>query len=311
MANLPLVRLASLPNLAYLDLVRRYHQKGLTMRHGIKKFLKITVAILFAGLLTVFTQVGGVIWLLCLFFFRFIDRKIKPAWKRVAAKSLLFAGCYLIITFFLIPLIAKPLGRVPLPVFEKRGLQPGNVWTCILNRNYVKPELKEIAFRVAENMRTTYSGTAVNYLDANFPFFDRFPLLPHLSHHDGKKLDLSFQYDKPRTGQITQSIPSFTGYGVCEAPLAGEENTPENCEKKGYWQYSILRDLTPQGSRSRFALNPDRTRSLIQAFAAEKKIGKIFIEPHLKARLGLTSAKIRFHGCRAVRHDDHIHVQLK
>lgn len=171
------------------------------MRHGIKKFLKIAFAILFAGLLTVFTQVGGVIWLLCLFFFRFIGRKIKPAWKRVAAKSLLFAGCYLIITFFLIPLIAKPLGRVPLPVFEKRGLQPGNVWTCILNRNYVKPELKEIAFRVAENMRTTYPGTAVNYLDANFPFFDRFPLLPHLSHQTARNSTFLFNTTTPKPGR--------------------------------------------------------------------------------------------------------------
>jgi hypothetical protein len=27
--------------------------------------------------------------------------------------------------------------------------------------------------------------------------------------------------------------------------------------------------------------------------------------------LGLTNNKIRFHGCHAVRHDDHLHVQLK
>ncbi|MFT5619364.1 MAG: hypothetical protein ACI85I_002607, partial [Arenicella sp.] len=39
--------------------------------------------------------------------------------------------------------------------------------------------------------------------------------------------------------------------------------------------------------------------------------GKVFIEPHLKTRLGLENySKIRFHGCQAVRHDDHIHVQL-
>ncbi len=34
-------------------------------------------------------------------------------------------------------------------------------------------------------------------------------------------------------------------------------------------------------------------------------------KPHLKTRLKLSSAKIRFHGCQAVRHDDHIHVQLR
>ena len=37
---------------------------------------------------------------------------------------------------------------------------------------------------------------------------------------------------------------------------------------------------------------------------------KIFIEPHLKQRLGIKNQKVRFHGCGAVRHDDHIHLQI-
>jgi hypothetical protein len=54
-----------------------------------------------------------------------------------------------------------------------------------------------------------------------------------------------------------------------------------------------------------------RTKALVNMFVSEYEIGKIFIEPHLKTRLKLTSDKIRFHGCQAVRHDDHIHVQLR
>jgi hypothetical protein len=30
------------------------------------------------------------------------------------------------------------------------------------------------------------------YLDANFPFFDRFSLLPYLNHTNGRKIDISF-----------------------------------------------------------------------------------------------------------------------
>ena len=37
---------------------------------------------------------------------------------------------------------------------------------------------------------------------------------------------------------------------------------------------------------------------------------KVFIEPHLRRRLGVESSKLRFQGCRAARHDDHIHMQL-
>ena len=43
----------------------------------------------------------------------------------------------------------------------------------------------------------------------------------------------------------------------------------------------------------------------------QNEISKIFIEPHLKKRMNLKNPKIRFHGCRAVRHDDHIHLQIK
>jgi len=46
-------------------------------------------------------------------------------------------------------------------------------------------------------------------------------------------------------------------------------------------------------------------------FASADATGKIFIEPHLVKRLKLASNKIRFQGCRAVRHDDHLHVQLR
>lgn len=37
---------------------------------------------------------------------------------------------------------------------------------------------------------------------------------------------------------------------------------------------------------------------------------KILIEPHIPARLGVSSRAIRFQGCRAARHDDHIHNQI-
>ena len=40
--------------------------------------------------------------------------------------------------------------------------------------------------------------------------------------------------------------------------------------------------------------------------------GKILLEPHLAHRLGVEGRpNIRFQGCRAARHDDHIHVQIR
>jgi hypothetical protein len=46
----------------------------------------------------------------------------------------------------------------------------------------------------------------------------------------------------------------------------------------------------------------------LRTLTADPRIGKIFIEPHLKQRFAPSEAKIRFQGCRAARHDDHIHL---
>jgi hypothetical protein len=164
---------------------------------------------------------------------------------------------------------------------------------------------------VADSMAAKYPGNITNYLDASFPFINHFGMFPHLSHNDGKKLDISFCYNKSQSGLETSEVPSFIGYGISEGPLPGEINTAEFCGNKGYWQYSLLTKIVPQGNKKNFTLNQQKTKDLVLLFAAKEGIGKIFIEPHLKVRMNLTSEKIRFHGCRAVRHDDHLHVQLR
>lgn len=197
-------------------------------------------------------------------------------------------------------------GRVPLPVFSEKQLKPANYFFVLSNRHYVKPELLKATLDVANQM-----GKAVTlyYLDANFPFFDGFPLLPHRSHDDGGKLDLAFIYEKSSTGQLLKGSPSWLGYGYLEAPAPQEYNQPADCAQRGYWQYSLLSYLVPQNSK--FTFQNTQNRQLLLKLAQHPAIGKIFIEPHLKARLRLEGyKKIRFHGCAAVRHDDHIHLQL-
>jgi energy-coupling factor transporter transmembrane protein EcfT len=220
--------------------------------------LKIVLGLILICLLTAVTQIGGVAFLISLLTFGLIDRKISKRWTRVTAKVLSFVVLYLTFVFVVVPLTAPSFGGVQLPVFEDRYLKPANIWTCLLNRNYVRPQLREITFKAAETMNSKYPGTVINYLDANFPFIDEFPLLPHLSHNDGKKLDLSFQYNDTQTGQMTVDIPSFIGYGICEEPKEGEENKPENCEKKGYWQYSLLQDIVSQDNKDKFTFNNER-----------------------------------------------------
>jgi hypothetical protein len=261
--------------------------------------------------LTVITQIGGLVYVINFSTYGFINNKVNNQWLRRGCKLASFILLYLLATFLIVPVLAKPFGRVRLPVTTTNHLQPLTFLTCLLNRNYVKKDMREVTYRVATEMNRKYPGTVINYLDANFPFFNGFPLFPHLSHNDGKKLDLAFCYKDKQSLQESNEAPSLIGYGICEEPTAAEKNTAAYCAQQGYWQYSFLKSLIPQGRKYDFLFYPQKTRDLVELFANDSRIGKIFIEPHLQSRLHISSDKIRFHGCRAVRHDDHIHVQLK
>jgi hypothetical protein len=275
-----------------------------------KYIIAIANIILFL-FLTILTQIGGIVYFLSRFTYRWTDLWARSRMLRKLYRTLSFIVLYAIATYFIVPIVAKPFGRVPLPLKETNHVQPLNLLTCILNRHYVRPSLQHAIYNVAQQMNAQYPGTKINYLDACFPFINKFPLFPHLSHNDGKKIDLSFCYMDSATDMATNECPSFIGYGICEEPLPNEENTPLRCAFKGYWQYSALRKIIPQGRKKDFTFDAQRTRTLVELLTKQEKIGKIFIEPHLKTRLQLTSSKIRFHGCQAVRHDDHIHAQLK
>jgi hypothetical protein len=257
------------------------------------------------GFLTLLTQVGGLIFIVSL---------ILNQWVRFPKLGrlkllVLFVTLYLSTTFLIIPPLARLSGRVPLPYFQKT-LQPLSIWTCILNRHYVKVELKKTVSNIAEAMAEKYPGTVLMYLEASFPFIDGYPLLPHLSHNDGKKLDICFFYQSPDGKQI-KGHPSPIGYGVFEGPRKGETQMPQWCANSGYWQYSAMEKIIPQWNKSKFVFDKERTKTLINLIVANPLIRSMYIEPHLKERLGLSDPKIHFHGCFAVRHDDHIHINLR
>jgi len=274
------------------------------------KVLRVVFITLLVVALTVLTQVGGIILLLYLPLSRLLNLDFKQGLERWSYKALGFAGLYLIVTMLVIPHLAPLTGRVPLPIFKRDNLQPRTILTCLLNRHYVKPELQELLIRVGQQMQQSHPNSTVTYLDAGFPFIDGFPLFPHLSHSDGEKVDVAFLYTD-QTGQPQSAVtPSWIGYGAFEGPLPKEFDQPAVCAEKGYWQYNMASYLTLEDGISDLVFDPVRTRNLIRFLATDQQVGKVFLEPHLKERLSLRFPTIRFHGCRAVRHDDHVHVQL-
>jgi hypothetical protein len=242
-------------------------------------------------ILTALTQVGGLIWMISVL----ISIKFK---KR---KRNIFALLYLLFNLVIVPSIAKQFGREQLPWFND-NLKPRNWFYPLAFRNYVNPELYELL-----KESSSKSKIQITYLDANFPFFDGFPLLPHLSHNDGKKIDISFMY-LDENGKPTGKKPSVSGYGVYSE--ADKNYTSNSCKSKGYWQYDFSKYLT-FGTINTLKLDKEKTAALIHQFLSNTTTQKLFTEPHLKNSLGLKNEpKVRFHGCQAVRHDDHIHLQI-
>lgn len=235
--------------------------------------------------LTLVTQIGGLAWLVS----RLFQRKLL-------AFVALYAGLSLATLW-----VAPSFGRVALSCSASGPLQVQSWMYCALNRSYVSQELAEVLADTAEEMDKRFPGTQTLVLDANFPFFEGFPLLPHLSHDDGEKADIAFYYENSG-GYLPGATRSPIGY------FAFEEG-PTDCRQGGPSLRWNLRHLQPLWAD--YTLDQARNQAVLQILAGDARVGKIFVEPHLVQKLGVAHAKIRFQGCRAARHDDHIHLQIK
>lgn len=273
------------------------------------KLLRAFTHLLAFVVLTVLTQIGGIAYLGAVA----LVKRLRGSWRirrlcAVTAFIVLYVGLSISAS-----LIAPLFGRVPLPCYANVSskLVVQSSLYCVLNRHYVTPSLKQVANDLAEHMAARFPGTRVNVLDANFPFFDGFPLLPHLSHSDGRKLDLAYFYED-RAGQaLIGETTSPIGYWAFEQPkparlarCAGRTDLLTLRWDMDWFQI-FHRD---------YQLDERRTAAALQWLVtegAERGVSKIFIEPHLATRFNVASKIIRFQGCRAARHDDHIHFQVR
>ena len=265
-----------------------------------KAFLKIFLHSLCVIFFTILTQIGGVIYIISLLLIS--RKKTKYRIKR----TFLFTLLYLISTFFIVPKVALIFGRTKIE--DNHKIKAHNYFTKICNRDYVTTKMHVVLTDISLKFHQELPEIKLIYLDANFPFFDGFPLLPHLSHNDGKKIDLSFIYED-ENGK-TNLKPSRSGYGIFEATLKSGINQTQVCKQNGSWQYDFTKHLTFGIQSKNLKFSESGTKKIINKITENKEVSKIFIEPHLKARLHLKNSKIRFQGCRAVRHDDHIHFQI-
>ena len=274
-------------------------------------------AIMLILLLTALTQIGGLVWLVSRLVIRQFCHGAAPAVSvraaRLSRHQLLMTWglavpLYGVLTAVIIPPIAAWPGRVRLACFDNGGvLMPAGPLACTLNRNYLRPELRTLLTDLAEAIAQQFPGSRVTTLEAGFPFIDGFPMLPHLSHRNGRKVDIAFFYRDSGTDQpIAGGSPSPLGYFLYEQPRPDEIARCRDRWAPLRWDFAWL-----QPSRPTWTLDQPRTAAILAWLQADPRVLKIFIEPYLAQCLNVTGGKIRFQGCHAARHDDHIHIEIE
>lgn len=263
--------------------------------------------------LTALTQLGGLIFLVSLALARALRRAGSTKAMAVLAGIVFFLASVPLANLFVAPALATLSGRVALPC-EMSAEKPYAALSpiyCVLGRNYVRPEVQAMLEAMGRDLGGDHPGLVIATLDANFPFVDGFPLPPHLSHDDGTRIDLAYFYMDAAGNPQPLAAPSFLGYwGFEEPPTPADAACTDKTRWLTFrWDMDWLQAFVRRGLR----LDETRTAAMLRWLVEkgpEHGVTKILLEPHMVKRLGVASPMIRFQGCRAARHDDHIHVEV-
>jgi hypothetical protein len=191
-------------------------------------------------------------------------------------------------------------GLVTLPC-DTPTLKAFSSYYCATGRNYVTPQARALLVEIAARFVREHPGSVVLYMDASGSSGKR-PFWPHLSHGDGREIDVALFYQN-RSGKPLPKPPGANGYWNYEPPRPGD---PVMC----LGVKAPFRDPDPRPDRA-WRLDEALTRDLVRDVIADARVRRVFLEPHLKQRLGFSAAaKIHFQGCQAARHDDHLHIDV-
>jgi hypothetical protein len=265
----------------------------------VRPFLSFLRHALIVVVLTLLTQIGGLAYLVALLATRRWHRGDRPRWLRAvsltAATLLIYA-----IASWAMPLLATHFDRVPVRCGATTKV------ACLLNRAYLRTAAMSVVNELDRDMAGRFPHSHVTILEGSFPLFDGFPLPPHLSHHDGRKVDLAYFYRDASGQPIALGSPSPVGYFHFQQPRPGDREPCAGRFTPLRWNFTWLQPKEPA-----WVLDEERTRAMILWLKARPEVTRIFIEPHLADRLGVGGGKVRFQGCQAARHDDHLHVEIR
>jgi hypothetical protein len=219
--------------------------------------LKKIVTLFAFILVTLVTQVGGLAFALTWIVSCALSERVRGL-KRAAVQIALFVCGYVVLHSFVVPPLAAMGGRVPLPCAAESGrpFAAAHPLYCWLDRHYVDVRLVTLMTDLSRDVERAHPGTVTLFLDANLPFLNGFPLLPHLSHDDGRKLDIAYYYAAPGGSYLPGQTRSPIGYWGFEQPTATDRSMcPRGSWLTLRWDMTALQELLPA-----MPLEPERTR---------------------------------------------------
>jgi hypothetical protein len=251
-------------------------------------------------ILTLLTQIGGLAYIIALLAVPSRRRGEAKRWARPALIASTAVTVYTIASIWVVPLVAAQFGRVPVRCGATTTV------ACMLNRAHLRSTTISVVNELDRSMASRFPHSHVTILEGSFPFFDGFPVPPHLSHDDGQEVDLAYFYRDVSGQPIARGSPSPVGYFYFEQPRPGDVMPCSAQFSPLRWGFGWL-----QPEKPRWVLDEQRTRAMILWLKARPEVTRIFIEPYLADRLGVSGGKVRFQGCQAARHDDHLHVEVR
>jgi hypothetical protein len=250
--------------------------------------------------LTLLTQIGGLAYLIALLATKRWRSTEASRWLRAVYLATATLLIYAAASIVVVPPLAGLFGRERVPCTSTTFAG------CVLNRIYVKPKTVALIAELDRAVASRFPSSNVTVLEGSFPFVDGFPLPPHLSHHDGRKVDFAFFYRDASGRPVARGSPSPIGYFHFQQPRPADREPCAGRFTPLRWDFAWLQPREPA-----WALDEERTRAMILWLKAHPDVKRIFIEPHLADRLDVGGGKVRFQGCQAARHDDHLHVEVR
>lgn len=272
----------------------------LTLSTNISKLIGIITTIF----LTLFTQVGGlIIWPFWHWALGDTTETDNESFSTLKSVGKLF-GIYFLVSQLVVPLIANQTGRQRLPLYATADLPlgPQTILFPLLNRTYVRHHAYDTLINAVQTASKQEPDMVVRYLDAGFPF-PFIPLLPHLSHSDGQRIDIAFQFQQD--GDYVDRARSPIGYwGYVQESKERCINHSSKYPIPLRWDFKWLQPILPD-----LDLDIAKNKTLFKSLAKEKRVCSILLEPTLHNTLN--APKLIANSCNVARHDDHFHVSIK